>query len=202
MYDESFVAVMTATTNEATALGAHAYGSEHVLLGLLASDDELTQKVVRAFPGLTTASVRDAVLGAVDDAPHLARLGLTAHDPAVTVPAEREGSGTRPRTKHTPELQAALNRATVKWGHLRRTRAVPNEGKVSSAVLWLGVLEPSARVPRLLDAMGIDPDDVRTAVLSALVPPGAAVPMWPAEVPAGPITRLLHRVLGRTIVDG
>ena len=32
---------MTATQAEATALGARAYGSEHVLLGLLAADDDL-----------------------------------------------------------------------------------------------------------------------------------------------------------------
>lgn len=143
VYDDTFVAVMTATTDEATALDARAYGSEHVLLGLLSCDDHLTQQVVRAVPVLTASAVRDAVRGAVDDAPHLARLGLTADTPA-TVPAGRP-AGARLRLKHTPELQSALNQATTKWAHLRRTRGLPKERKVSSAVLWLAVLEPSTR---------------------------------------------------------
>lgn len=200
MYDDSFVAVMKATQFEATSLGARAYGSEHVLLGLLASDDDLTQQVVRSFPGLTTLAVRAAVRGAVDDAPHLARLGLTAHDLAVTARVEGTGGGVRPRNKHTPELQSALNQATAKWGHLRDTHALPKEHKLSSAVLWLAVLEPSARASRLLGAMEVDPDGVRTAVLSALVPADAAVPTWPAEPPVGPVTRLVQRMFGRTNV--
>lgn len=201
MYDESFVAAMTATKDAATALGARAYGSEHVLLGLLASDDDLTLQVARSFPGLTAGAVRAAVSGAVDDAPHLARLGLTAHNPAIiTARAEGTAGGLRPRTKHAPELQSALNQATVKWGHLRRTHALPKERKLTSGVLWLAVLEPSARAARLLGAMEVDPDGVRTAVLSALVPAGVEVPTWPVEPPVGPITRVVQRVLGRTIV--
>lgn len=200
MYDDSFVAVMTATQDDATALGARAYGSEHVLLGLLAFDDDLTQQVVRSFPDLTTSAVRAAVRGAVDDAPHLARLGLTAHDPAATARADGTAGGVRPRNKHTPELQSALNQASAKWGHLRDTHALPKERKLTSAILWLAVLEPSARAPRLLGAMDVDPDGVRTAVLSALMPAGAVVPTWPTEPPVGPVTRLVQRVFGRTNV--
>ncbi|MBI9113692.1 Clp protease N-terminal domain-containing protein [Sanguibacter suaedae] len=193
MYDDSFVAVMTATKDEATALGARDYGSEHVLLGLLAADDDLTRRVVPSFPDLTTTAVRSAVQGSLDDAPHLARLGLATADPVS--PA---ATGKPPRTKHTPELQSALNRATAKWGRLRKTGALPKERKLTSAVLWLAVLEPSARAPRLLHAMGIDPDAVRTAILSALVPAGSHVPEWPTETPAGPVTRLFHRLFERT----
>lgn len=201
MYDDSFVAVMTATKGEATALGARAYGSEHVLLGLLASDDDLTQQITRSFPDLTAGAVRAAVRGAVDDAPHLARLGLTAHNPAIiTAHSYGAAGGVRPRNKHAPELQSALNQATAKWGHLRHTRALPKERKLTSAVLWLAVLEPSARAARLLGAMEVDPDGVRTAVLSALMPAGAVVPTWPAEPPVGPVTRVVQRVFGRTIV--
>ncbi|GIG41355.1 Clp protease N-terminal domain-containing protein [Cellulomonas phragmiteti] len=196
IYDDTFVAAMTATTQEATALGARAYGSEHLLLGLLRADDHLTQQVVRACPGLTVPAVRDAVRGAVDDAPHLARLGLAADDPAVTAPAA--GQGGRLRVKHTPELQSASNQASVKWAHLRRAHALPKERTASSAVLWLAVLEPSARAPRLLEAMGIDPDGVRAAVLSALVPAGAGVVTWPTEAPVGPVMRLVHALFERT----
>ena len=199
MYDDSFAAVMTATKDEATALGARDFGSEHVLLGLLASDDELTQRVVRSFPDLTASAVRAAVRSAVDDAPHLARLGLAARESVVTARAGGAAGGVPPRNKHTPELQSALNQATAKWGHLRRVRALPKESKVSSAVLWLAVLEPSARASRLLHAMGVDVDGVRTTVLSALAPSGAA-PMWPDEPPVGPVTRLVHWVFGRTNV--
>lgn len=198
------------TELRATGGGSHGWraGCVPTPISLLSSasaflrfvNDHLLQQVVQAFPGLTTSAVRAAVRGAVDDAPYLARLGLTAHDPAVAAHAEGTPGGVRPRTKHTPELQAALNRATARWGHLRRTNAVPKERKVTSAVLWLAVLEPSARAPRLLSAMEVDPDGVRTAVLSALVPAGAAVPTWPAEAPVGPITGLVHRVFGRTNV--
>ena len=200
MYDDSFVAVMTATRDEATALGARAYGSEHVLLGLMAADDDLTHQVVRSFPELTTSAVRTAVRGAVDDAPHLARLGLTVHDPAVTARADGAAGRGRPRNKHTPELQSALNQATAKWGHLRETHALPKERKLTSAILWLAVLEPSARATRLLDAMEVDPVGVRTAVLSALVPAGNAAPAWPREPPVGPVTRLVQVIFGRTNV--
>ena len=130
------------------------------------------------------------------DAPHLARLGLTLPAASATAPSDGAARGTRPRAKHTPELQSALNQATAKWAHLRRIGALPKERKVSSAVLWLAVLEPSARGRRLVDAMQIDPDGVRTAVLSAIVPTGAAIPTWPTEAPVGPATRFTHWVFG------
>ena len=71
MYDDSFVAAMTATTDEATALGARIYGSEHVLLGLLVAHDHVTQHVVDMFPGLTAPAVREAVRAALDDSADL-----------------------------------------------------------------------------------------------------------------------------------
>ncbi|TQL02643.1 Clp protease N-terminal domain-containing protein [Cellulomonas sp. SLBN-39] len=197
IYDQTFVATMDATRGEATALGADAYGSEHLLLGLLTSADALTTRVVEEFPGLTAPAVRDAVREAADDAPHLARLGLTAPPAPTTDPARRAAP---PRVKHRPELQAALNRATAAWGHLRKAHALPKERQLSSAVLWLAVLEPSARAPRLLSALGIDPDAVRTVVLRTLVPAGTPVPTWPTDPPVDPLTRLAHRIFGRTHV--
>ena len=201
IYDDTFATAMTATQAEATALGARAYGSEHVLLGLLVADDGLTRQVVGSFPALTPAAVRDAVRGALDDAPHLARLGLATPDPDPTA-STGATAGRQPRLKHLPELQSALNQASAKWAHLRRTGVVPKEGKVGSTVLWLAVLEQPARSPHLLRAMGIDPDGVRTAVLSAAVPAGTEAPAWPGEAPTGPVTRLVHRFFGRTIVAG
>jgi hypothetical protein len=197
VYDDSFVAVMTATQDEATRLGARAYGSEHVLLGLLASDVALSAEVLRAFPQLTADVVRAAVHGAVDDAPHLSRLGINADD-VVPAGVRRTGSAVPPRNKHTAELQGALNTASAKWGHLRQVQALPRERTLSSAVLWLAVLEPAARSSRLLSALGVDAESVRPVVLAALLPDGAAVPGWPAHPPVGRVTRLVQRVLSRT----
>lgn len=202
IYDDTFAAAMTATQAEATALGARAYGSEHVLLGLLVADDELTRQIVGSFPALTPAAVRAAVRGALDDAPHLARLGLAAPDLEASARPGGLAAGRPPRPKHLPELQSALNQASAKLAHLQRTNVAPKERKVGSTVLWLAVLEPSARSPRLLRALDIDPDGVRAAVLSAALPAGAGAPVWPAEAPTGPFTRLVHWFFGRTNVAG
>ena len=73
IYDDTFVTAMTATQDEATALGARTYGSEHVLLGLLASDDDTdtaTAADAARFAGLLAA-----------------RLGL---DPALVLPAHED----------------------------------------------------------------------------------------------------------------
>ena len=64
------------------------------------------------------------------------------------------------------------------------------------------VLEPEGRntaataALAAIVAMEIDPDGVRTAVLSAIVPTGAAIPTWPTEAPVGPATRFTHWVFG------
>ena len=55
MYDDSFVAAMTATTDEATMLGARMYGSEHVLLGLLALFH--VKAHIAALAGLATSLI-------------------------------------------------------------------------------------------------------------------------------------------------
>lgn len=202
IYDDSFVAVMTATQDEATRLGARRYGSEHVLLGLLAADDWLTAEVTRSFPALTRDALRAAVESAADDAPHLARLGITTE----TVETGRAASGAErrvaaPRAKHAPELQAALSAASAKWAHLRDTHREPRERKVSSAVLWFAVLEPATRASRLLETLGVDPGGVRDVLLGVLLPAGGAVRAWPATAPLGPVSRLMQRVFERIGVD-
>ena len=117
MYDDSFVAAMTATTDEATALGARIYGSEHVLLGLLVAHDHVTQHVVDMFPALTAPAVREAVRAALDDAPHLARLGLTL--PAASATAA--GAYSRHTNHHACLLR--LYRSSFKLG-----RSTPKKG--------------------------------------------------------------------------
>lgn len=195
IYDDSFAAVMTATQQEATALGAHVYGSEHVLLGLLTEGGPLTEAVSGLDDTVTHQGVHHAVTTALDDAPLLQALGLeTLTTPAADTSRPRPS----PRNRHTPELQAALNTASAKWGQLRRAGYLPRTAKMDTTVLWLAVLEPAARASRLLQALGANPDQLRVAVLGASTAPGEPTPPWPAEVRTGPVTRLVHRLFNRT----
>lgn len=200
IYDDSFVAAMTATRQEATRLGADVYGSEHALLGLLAADGSVSQDVVRRYPQLTPDAVRTAIEQALDDLPHLRRLGI---EPSTVQPATDSAGSTQnpaPRNRHAPELQTALNSATSKWSQLRKTHPVPHERKLSSTVLWLAVLEPSARASRLLQALDADPHQVRSVVLAAMVPAGQMAPVWPAQAALGPVQRLMQRFFTRVNV--
>ncbi|MDP9393636.1 MAG: hypothetical protein M3Q27_04945 [Actinomycetota bacterium] len=106
IYDDTFGAVMAASQREATQLGAHEYGSEHVLLGLLTAGGATAEAVTRAHPSLTAEAVRSGIERAVDDLPHLQRLGI---DPEQLLRAGAESSprGPTPRNRHTPESQAA-----------------------------------------------------------------------------------------------
>ena len=195
IYDDSFAAVMTASQREAAAFGADVYGSEHILLGLLSAGGPLTERVVTVGSGVSLDAVREAIENAVDDAPHLQRLGVSAV--ATHAAAETTEPVRMPRNRHTSELQSSLNSSSVKLAHLRKTRQLPRERKVDSAVLWLAVLEPTARASKLLRAMGSDPDRVRATVLGALAAPGTPAPHWPTEVRSGPVTRLVHWLFNR-----
>lgn len=200
IYDDSFVAAMTAIRQEATALGARAYGSEHALLGLLAAGGPVTQQIVRLHPQLTVSAVRTAVEQALDDLPHLRRLGIEPDALPVASSSTGSARNSAPSNRHAPELQAALNSATAKWGQLRKSHSLPRERKTSSVVLWLAVLEPAARASRLLQALGADPDQVRSAVLAAAVPTDATAPAWPAQPAPGPVQRLMQRLFTRFAV--
>ncbi|WP_337059472.1 Clp protease N-terminal domain-containing protein [Kineococcus sp. G2] len=203
VYDDSFGAVMAASQEQATRLGADAYGSEHVLLGLLAAAGPLTEQVQRTEPELDARVVRSAVERGADDAVHLRRLGVDAEQLLAPAPGE-ESSRPRPtpRNRHTPEWQQALNSASVKLSQLRKSGALPRERKVTSAVLWLAVLEPGTRAHRLLAAVDVDAERVRTAVLSALAGAGAVAPAWPEQARAGLLTRLAQRALARVSTAG
>lgn len=191
---------MTATRQQATALGAQVYGSEHALLGLLAADGPVTQQVVRLHPQLSADAVRTAIEQALDDLPHLQRLGIDLDTVPMAPSSTGRAANQKPRNRHTPELQAALNSATAKWGQLRKNHQLTRQRKQSSAVLWLAVLEPSARASRLLRALGADPDRMRSAVLATGVPMGATAPTWPAQPAPGRGQRLMQRLCTRVHV--
>lgn len=199
IYDDTFTDVMTATQHEATALGAHVYGSEHVLLGLLATGGPLCDRATAVAPSLTYGAVLDAVERAADDAPLIGSLGLSTVAAQV---AEAPRPPRTPRNRHTPELQSALNTASAAWGQLRKNGSLPKENKLTSTVLWLAVLEPAARASRLLQTLDVDVDQVRAEVLAAATTPGAPAPTWPTEVRTGPITRLVQRIFSRTSTAG
>ena len=197
IYDESFAAAMVATQREATRLGADAYGSEHVLLGLLAGDVPPGREIARAFPGLTPGALGAAAGSSADDLPHLQRLGIA---PGALPPAPRPGR-VPPRNRHRPELQASLNSASAKLNRLLKDGSLPRSSTPGSAVLWLAVLEPTARAARLLAAMGLEPDAVRAEVLRALCGDGRPLPEWPDQAPPlGVVTRLAQRLLSRANV--
>ena len=69
--------------------------------------------------------------------------------------------------------------------------------KLGSGELWLAVLEPGTRSGELLRSLGTDPDEIRTVVLATMAPDPHRVPTWPTEVPPGPVSRLLARLVGR-----
>ena len=194
IYDDSFAAAMTATRQEATDLGAHVYGSEHLLLGLLAEGGPLAEVVSGRDGAVTYDAVRRAVTHAIDDAPLLEGLGVSVVASGL---ADAPRPRRTPRNRHSPELQAAMSAASAKWGRLRKSGDLPRESRLDSTVLWLAVLEPPARSYRLVEALGADPDGLRAAVLGAAAVPGAPVPAWPTEVRRGPVTRLVHRLMDR-----
>lgn len=200
IYDDSFVAAMTASQQEATRLGAPAYGSEHMLLGLLVSGDPASRIIVERYPQLTPEAVRAAVEGAIDDLPQLRRLGIA---PAALQSAQGNvplTNGLAPRNLHTPEFQTALNSATAKWDQLRRAHQLPRQHKLGSSVLWLAVLEPSARSFRLLQALEAEPEQMRPLVLSAMLPDGQGAPPWPEQANPPRVQRLFQRIFSRTTV--
>ncbi|WP_432488170.1 Clp protease N-terminal domain-containing protein [Kineococcus sp. SYSU DK018] len=208
MYDDSFGAVMAASQQQATRLGADAYGSEHVLLGLLSAAGPLTEQVRRTEPGLDAQVVRSAVERSADDAVHLQRLGIDAERLLAPASGDAADAGAgegrapsrprpTPRNRHTPEWQQALNSASVKLNQLQKSGALPRQRKITSAVLWLAVLEPGTRAHRLLAAVDVDAERVRAAVLGTLAGAGAVVPAWPEQARAGLLTRLVLHAFSR-----
>lgn len=195
-YDETFTAAMTAGDREIERAGGTAMGSEHLLLGLLTARGPLVEPVLRADPALNEEAVREALDRGLDDLPYLQRLGI---DPDRVLPS----SVALPRGRlsmtgsHSSDLQTGLESASLKLDNVRKSGALPRERKVTSAVLWLTVLEPTTRVHRLLEAMDVDPNRVREAVLTALAADGAPTPTWPEQARPGPVNRVFQRIFRR-----
>ncbi len=94
-------------------------------------------------------------------------------------------------------MAGRLNSASAKLNQMHKTGQLPRQRKVSSAVLWLAALEASTRASKLLQAMDLDPDQVRATVLTSLATHGAPLPSWPEQVRLGFVTRVVQRVLSR-----
>ena len=181
MWEEACAHAFRAGGAHAVQLHATAHGSEHLLLGLLSTPDPVTDRVLTDHPELTVEAVRAAIVGSVIDAPRVGHLGVgldgapradqdTPPGPRVTAPDRMTG-----------ELRVALDDATDKCWHLVKTRQLPGPKPIGVANLWLAVLEPSSRAHRLLQSLGIDPDELRVTVLTAMAKFGSIPPAWPTE---------------------
>jgi len=200
--DESLTKVMEAAEAEALRLNASAAGSEHILLGLVSARDAVTEEVLVDHPELTLEAVRRAVVEAVDDAPHLQRLGVdldALRQAEEALPADRR---VNLRNRHTAEFQRSLDDSSLKYSTLVKQNQLPRRARVSATSLcWLQVLEPGSRTHRLLQSLGVDPDRLRARVLAAMVEPGSPTPDWPAHVRRGVLDRLYERFAERAFVS-
>ena len=190
-YDNSIIAAMVASEREVMRVGGNAIGTEHVLLGLLATGGSVAAQVQQAEPRLTVASVRAALEQSIDDLPHLQRLGIDPQRVLASAGASYPGPLLAARGSHTAEFQGALQSASVKMSRLEKLKALSDKQKASSSVLWLAVLEPDTRGHRLLAAMALDSDVLRGVVLAALTDPEAPTPVWPEQARPGLFTRFI-----------
>ncbi|WP_299037779.1 Clp protease N-terminal domain-containing protein [uncultured Pseudokineococcus sp.] len=195
-YDETFSEAMTAGGREAELAGRRAMGTEHLLLGLLIARGPLVDPAVRAAPALSEHSVRQAIERGLDDLPYLHQLGIDP-DRVLASAGAPSASHLLMSGSHTNDLQAALEAASLKLHQLRKSGALPRERKVTSAVAWMTVLEPTTRVSRLLAAMDVDADHLRDALLGALVVDGAPTPPWPERARPGVVNRGFQRLFRR-----
>lgn len=182
LYDDTAGAALHTAAEEARRSGTPGYQTPHVLLGLLGTGDPVTRRVTDRFPQLTTEVVRQ-------------RLSTAARAPGER-PARAE-QRSRPAREPAAEFRQALSRFTAKWRPLVRTGQLRPGPKLGSGELWLAVLEPGTRSGELLRSLGTDPDEIRTVVLATMAPDPHRVPTWPTEVPPGPVSRLLARLVGR-----
>jgi len=197
--DESVPAVQAAQA-QAVALNASAAGSEHLLLGLLSARGALTDRILADHPELTAESVRRAVVEAADDAPHLLRLGVDLDAVRRAEEALAAGPQATLPSRLTAEFLRANEDSALKYRELIRDGRLPRRARVdATALCWLAVLEPSSRAHRLLDALGVDPDRLRAAVLEALAEPAPAPP-WPASARRTVLDRLYDRFAERAYV--
>jgi len=185
---------------EARRLHASAHGSEHLLLGLLSARDAFTEMLLVDHPELTVDAVRQAIVEAADDAPHLQRLGVNldvVRQAEHATPADRR---VNLQNRLTAEFQVALDDSASKWSYLAKHKQLPRRPLSGTSLMWLTVLEPSSRAHRLLHALGVDPDRLRGAVLTAMAEPGSPPPAWPAHLRRGLLDRVYNRFTERYVV--
>ncbi len=180
LYDDTAGAALHSAAEEARRSDVLGYETTHVLLGLLTTGDPVTRRVTDDFPQLTTEGVRE-------------RLSTTA---PADGPAPDE-PGRRPVREPAAEFRQAMSRFTAKWRPLVRSGQLRPGSKLGSGELWLAVLEPGTRSAELLRSLGAEPDEIRTVVLATMAPDSHRVPTWPAEIPPGPVSRLVARLVGR-----
>lgn len=191
--DDSFVVVMGASEREVMRVGGDAIGTEHVLAALLATGGPVAAAVQQAEPSLTVDSVRAASDQGVDDQLHLERVGIDPRHVLAPTGTPPPGPPLPARGSHTAEFQRGLESASVKLGRLHKSGVVPRDRNANSSVLWLAALEPDTRVHRLIEAMGLDAEALRSVVLVALTGTKATKPAWPQHAHPGPLTRVIHR---------
>jgi hypothetical protein len=179
VYDDTAAEALQAAAAEARRSGTDGYETPHVLLGLLRTADPVTRMVTADHPQLTENAVR-AALGAPSRQP--------VQDSAVEAPSRR------PPREPAAEFRQAARRFTAKWRALVRDRQLVPGRKLSTAELWLTVLEPGAASASLLSSLGAQPEALRPLVLARMVTDGAPVPVWPTDVPAGSFRRLRERL--------
>jgi hypothetical protein len=179
LYDDAATKALYAAADEARRSGADGYETPHVLLGLLRTADPVTRTVIADHPQVTEDAVRTT-------------LGAPSRQPLQVRGPEAPSR----RSMHEPaaEFRQAARSFTAKWRPLVRDRQLAPGRKLGTGELWLTVLEPDATSARVLSSLGAPPERIRPLVLATMLPDGAEVPVWPSDVPAGSIRRLLDRL--------
>jgi ATP-dependent Clp protease ATP-binding subunit ClpA len=150
--------VVTMAELEARELGHGQVGTEHLLLGILAAEDDPAAQPLYAA-GVTLQAARHKVAEAV---------GPAADGDALPV-------GALPRTARASRALAR----SVRFSHARRAGAVGTEH------VLLGVLDVEGTAGQVLRGLGVDVDRLRSAFDES---PGAhAAPIEPVDgAPTGP----------------
>jgi ATP-dependent Clp protease ATP-binding subunit ClpC len=167
--------VIRLSQNEAITLGHDFIGTEHVLLGLTATEDGVAGQVLGEH-GVTAARARDETVRLLTEAgvpatggreatEALAGIGIDVAEIRRRV-EESFGPGrfTFPRPPFTPRAKKLLEMT------LRESIAL-GQREIDTEHLLLGLLDDADSVGvRVLTALGVDPTTVRSSVLARVAP--------------------------------
>jgi ATP-dependent Clp protease ATP-binding subunit ClpA len=166
-------ATVAAAAEAARALGAERVGTEHLLLALAPLDRfGWCGPAGLMLPKLTADAIRAAIAPLDEDAEALAALGISVDEIRGRVEAEfgPEAWEGRPRRRgrlrFDDDAKEALELAFREAIDLRHRR-------IGQEHILLGLLRQNGRACRLLESLGVAPDELRGAMLvrfSALVP--------------------------------